>query len=103
MMKKTILPVMLICSSLFGEYSEKVKLPNVTFHMEADENFRAMQRNCQWCHSYGYIINQGKQSREFWHKSVLKMREVYNAPITAADEKLVTDYLFNYYGNSKLK
>ena len=87
-------------SSLYAEYNTKVKLPSVTFHMAADENFRAMQRNCQWCHSYGYILNQGKQSREFWHKSVIKMREVYKAPISKSDEKMVTDYLFEYYGNS---
>ncbi|RLA71030.1 MAG: sulfite:cytochrome C oxidoreductase subunit B [Epsilonproteobacteria bacterium] len=103
MIKKLILPAMLMLSSLHADYNQKVKLPTISFPMVADENFRAMQRNCQWCHSYGYIINQGKQSRKFWHKSVVKMREVYKAPITEEDEKLVTDYLFKYYGNSKLK
>ena len=94
---------MLGFSVLSAEYSEKVKLPSVTFSMAADDNFRVMQRNCQWCHSYGYILNQGKQSRKHWNKVVVKMREVYKAPISARDEKTVTDYLFKYYGNGKLK
>lgn len=100
-MKIFVLLTILIFSTLSAKYTEKVKLPSVTFKMAKDENFRVMQRNCQWCHSYGYIINQGKQSRKFWNKSVVKMRDVYKAPISAKDEKTVTDYLFKYYGNSK--
>lgn len=101
-MKILLLSILLLASTLFAEYSEKVKLPSITFKMAKDENFKVMQRNCQWCHSYGYILNQGKQSREFWNKSVVKMRDVYKAPISAKDEKTVTDYLFKYYGNGKV-
>jgi len=103
MLKKLILTAALMFSSLHADYDKKVKLPSISFPIAADKNFRAMQRNCQWCHSYGYIINQGRQSREFWHKSVIKMREVYQAPITVEDEKIIVDYLFEHYGNSKLK
>ena len=94
---------MFMFSSLYADYDKKVKLPTVSFPMAADESFKVMQRNCQWCHSYGYILNQGRQSREFWHKVVIKMRDVYKAPISQMDEKAATDYLFKYYGNSKLK
>ena len=99
MMRKILLITLLLASSILAEYSKPVKLPSITFEMAKDENFKAMQRNCQWCHSYGYILNQGKQSREFWNKSVVKMREVYKAPISAKDEKIVTDYLFKHYGD----
>ena len=102
-MRISILLTFLLFSSLHAEYSKKVKLPNVTFPMVADEDFKVMQRNCQWCHSFGYVINQGKQSRKFWHKSVIKMRDVYNAPITSEDAKTATDYLFKHYGNGQLK
>ena len=102
-MKKLILLAMLMLSSLYADYDKKVKLPNISFPMVADEDFKVMQRNCQWCHSFGYVLNQGKQSREFWHKSVIKMRDVYKAPISKGDEKVITDYLFKHYGNSKLK
>jgi hypothetical protein len=102
-MYKILLTAILLASTLCAKYTENVKLPSITFSMAKDENFKAMQRNCQWCHSYGYIINQGKQSREFWNKSVVKMREVYKAPISAKDEITITNYLFEHYGNGKIK
>ena len=98
MVKIVVILLMLMLPTLYAAYDEKVKLPNITFHMQADENFKAMQRNCQWCHSYGYILNQGKQSRRYWHNMVVRMREVYKAPISKHDEKLVTEYLYKYYG-----
>jgi sulfite dehydrogenase (cytochrome) subunit B len=103
MMSKILLITLLLASSLAAEYTQKVKLPSITFKMAKDDNFKVMQRNCQWCHSYGYIINQGKQSRKFWNQSVVKMRDVYKAPISVRDEKTVTDYLFKHYGNGKLE
>lgn len=100
---KNIVLILLLGAQLSAEYTQKVKLPSVTFAIENDKNIKVMQRNCQWCHSYGYILNQGKQSKEFWHKIVLKMRDVYHAPINARDEKIATEYLFKYYGNGKIK
>jgi len=102
MIKKILLTIILTFSSLNAAYTEKVKLPNIKFPIVVDKDFRAMQRNCQWCHSFGYITNQGKQSREFWHKIVIKMRDVYKAPISVKDEKITTDYLFRNYGASSL-
>ena len=94
---------MLCVATLSADYRVPVKVPSITFPIAVDQDFRVMQRNCQWCHSYGYVLNQGKQSREFWHKVVIKMRDVFKAPITKEDEKTVTDYLFKHYGNGKLK
>ena len=102
-MQKFILFVLLSLSTLLADYRAAVKIPSITFPIAVDQDFKVMQRNCQWCHSYGYILNQGKQSREFWNKSVVKMREVFKAPITKEDEKIITEYLFKHYGNSKLK
>ncbi len=97
-MKNLILLVLLTLSSLSADYRKDVKLPSITFPIAVDKDFSVMQRNCQWCHSYGYVLNQGKQSREFWHKVVIRMRDVFKAPITKADEKTVTEYLFRHYG-----
>ncbi len=102
-MKKIIILMLLCFVSLEAVYTEKVKVPSITFAIEDDPNIRVMQRNCQWCHSYGYILNQGRQSKEFWHKIVLKMRDVYHAPINARDEKIATEYLYKYYGNGREK
>lgn len=100
---KKLLFTILLALQLDAAYTQAVKLPSITFPIAQDEHIKVMQRNCQWCHSYGYILNQGKQSREFWHKIVIKMRETYHAPITPRDEKIATDYLFKHYGNGKLK
>lgn len=98
MLKILLFVSLLSVASLFGEYKEAVKNPSITFEMAVDDDFRVMQRNCQWCHSYGYILNQGNQSYKFWNKVVIKMRDVYKAPITKNDEKKVTEYLFKHYG-----
>lgn len=100
-MKKIAHLLLLLASILLADYEKDVKLPNVTFPMAQDENFKAIQRNCQWCHSHGYITNQGNQSKKFWRASVVKMRDVYKAPITEQDEEIITNYLFKYYGNGK--
>ena len=89
--------------NLQAAYTEKVKMTSITFAIPSDKNTIVMQRNCQWCHSYGYILNQGKQSKQFWNGIVVKMRDVYKAPISARDEKLATEYLFKYFGNTKEK
>lgn len=97
-MIKIFLITLIFLSTLNAQYTEKVKLPNIAFKMPIDENFGAMQRNCQWCHSFGYVTNQGKQSRKFWRDVVVKMRDVYKAPISDRDEKIATDYLFKHFG-----
>jgi len=101
-MKKIIL-LLLLSLAANAEYTQKVKMPSITFQIAEDKNIRVMQRNCQWCHSYGYILNQGKQSKRFWNRVVVKMREVYHAPITPRDEKIATEYLYKHYGNGKLE
>ena len=95
---KNILLSFLIVATLNAKFTQKIKLPSISFPIAIDENFPVMQRNCQWCHSYGYILNQGPQSRHFWNKVVVKMRDVYKAPISPQDEKLITNYLFKKYG-----
>jgi len=102
-MKKIVIVLLLSLLSLEAAYTEKIKMVSMTFAIPQDENILVMQRNCQWCHSYGYIINQGKQSKEYWHHLVVKMREVYKAPINPRDEKLATEYLFKHFGNGEEK
>ena len=98
MIKIVALVTILTFSTLSADYKQPVKIPSITFAIAVDKDFAVMQRNCQWCHSYGYILNQGEQSREFWHKVVIKMRDVFKAPITKKDELTVTNYLFKHYG-----
>ncbi len=103
MLNKTVLTAMILCGSLYAFEGKAVRLPNVSFPVAVDENFPVMQRNCQWCHSFGYVLNQGRQSRAFWQKIVHKMRDDYHAPISETDETIIVKYLFKHYGNGKEK
>lgn len=103
MMKKLILIAVLTVSPLFAQVNEKVEVPYVAFPIKMGKGFDAVQANCLTCHSFGYIINQDIQSKEFWHGKVIKMIEHFKAPMTDKDIVIVTDYLFEHYGNGKLK
>jgi hypothetical protein len=102
-MKKLLVVAALLVSPLFAQVNEKVEVPYVAFPIKTGEGFDAIQTHCLMCHSFGYITNQGRQSKEFWHGKVVKMIDHFKAPM---DEKAVqetTDYLFEHYGNGKLK
>jgi len=102
-MKKIILLAMLSFSTLFAQLDEKVQVPYMPYEIKMGENFDAIQANCLMCHSFGYIINQGPQSREFWHHKVSKMIKAFKAPISDEDAEKAINYLFEHYGNGKLK
>ncbi len=100
-MKTTLFLILFSFTTLNADYTTDVKIPSITFPIAVDKDFMVMQRNCQWCHSYGYILNQGKQSKKFWKKSVIRMRDVFKAPITKSDEKVIVEYLYRHYGDKK--
>ncbi|MEN4045276.1 MULTISPECIES: sulfite:cytochrome C oxidoreductase subunit B [Sulfurimonas] len=102
-MKKLLLIAILSAGSLFAQVKGDIEVPYISYQIKMGKGFDAVQANCLMCHSFGYIINQGPQSREFWHKKIEKMIVHFKAPITKEDEKIVTDYLFKHYGNGKLK
>lgn len=102
-MKKLILTAVLVLSPLFAQTKEKVEVPYVAFPIKMGEGFDAVQANCLMCHSFGYIINQGRQSKKFWRGKVDKMIVHFKAPIDEKAAAVITDYLFKHYGNGKEK
>jgi mono/diheme cytochrome c family protein len=101
-MKRIIIAV-LMTVSLFAQVSEKIEVPFVAFPIKMGTGFDAVQANCLTCHSFGYIINQGRQSKAFWREKVDKMIIHFKAPMDEAAAVAVTNYLYDYYGNDKLK
>ena len=93
----------LVVSSTFvlAQVKEPIEVPYIPYEVKMGKNFIEVQANCLSCHSFGYIINQGPQSRKFWRGKVDKMIVHFKAPITKKDAKLITDYLFEHYGNGK--
>jgi mono/diheme cytochrome c family protein len=102
-MKKLILIATLIATPLFSQVKEDVEVPYVAFPIKMGKGFDAIQTHCLMCHSFGYIINQGRQSKKFWRGKVDKMIVHFKAPMDEAAAKETTDYLFEHYGNGKLK
>ena len=102
-MKKLILIAALLASPIFAQVKEKIEVPYVAFPIKMGKGFDAVQANCLMCHSFGYMIYQGRQSRKFWRGKVDKMIKEFKAPIGEEAAKAVTDYLYKYYGNQKLK
>jgi hypothetical protein len=103
MMKRLLLTTLLGFTTLFAQLNEDVEVPYVPFEIKMGQHFDVVQANCLTCHSFGYILNQGKQSRAFWHEKVVKMVDAFKAPIAEEDQKLITEYLFEQYGNGKEK
>ncbi len=102
-MKKIILSAALLASPLFAQVKEKIEVPFVAFPIKMGQGFDALQANCLMCHSFGYILNQGKQPKKFWRGKVDKMIKEFKAPIDKKAAKEVTKYLFTHYGNGKEK
>jgi len=102
-MKKIILLSVLAFSSLFAQVKNDVEVPYISYEIKMGKGFDAVQANCLMCHSFGYIINQGPQSSDFWAKKIEKMIVHFKAPMSDEDVVTVTDYLFEHYGNGKLK
>ena len=85
------------------EVKEDMQVPYIAYEIKMGENFDVIQAQCLMCHSFGYIINQGPQSKAFWAGKVKKMQVAFGMDIEDNDAARVTDYLFQHYGNGKLK
>ena len=85
------------------EVKEDIQVPYISYEIKMGEHFDVVQAQCLICHSFGYIINQGPQSKFFWNAKVKKMKDAFGMDITDEDSVLVTEYLFKHYGNGKQK
>jgi len=100
-MKKIILIAALATTSLFAQIKGDMEVPYIPFEVKMGKGFDAVQANCLTCHSFGYVLNQEKQSRKFWKGKVDKMIVEFKAPIMDEDAKTIVNYLATYYGNGK--
>lgn len=100
-MKKVMLVMLLALVPLMAKVKENVEVPYIDFPIKMGKGFAEVQANCLMCHSFGYITNQGPQSRKHWRKVIDKMIIAFKAPMTDKDIKIVEDYLVEHYGNGK--
>ncbi len=102
-MKKLLLLAVLVTAPLFAQVKGDISVPYIPFQVKMGKGFNEVNANCLTCHSFGYILNQGRQPKAFWAGKVQKMIHAFKAPITDEDAKTITAYLFEEYGNGKLK
>jgi mono/diheme cytochrome c family protein len=58
----------------------------------------AAQANCLTCHSSAYVSTQPVLSKAQWNAEVVKMKNVYGAPIADDQIPAIVDYLTTNYG-----
>jgi len=103
-LNKILCILLLAGTALYAEPQKGVTFPYIDFPMKPGKGMYSTKGKCNMCHSFGYVINQGKQSRKFWYEKVMKMIVVFKAPIKSdADIETVTNYLFENYGNGELE
>ena len=60
---------------------------------------QTFQAQCATCHSLDYVVlNSPFLDRAGWDAEVKKMVNAFGAPISAEDQKAITDYLAANYG-----
>ena len=103
MIKKIALVALLTATALFAQVKkdENIEVPYIAYEIKMGEGFAEVQANCLTCHSFGYMINQGKQSRAHWHKKTMKMITHFKAPISKEDVEIITNYFAEHYENGK--
>ena len=100
-MKKFLSIVAFSLTMSYAQVKENIAVPYIPYELKMGKHFVDVQANCLSCHSFGYIINQGPQSRKFWKAKVEKMITHFKAPIDKKTAGMITDYLSEYYGNGK--
>ena len=72
---------------------QEITLPQYPPDIPSGPHVEAFQSHCLLCHSARYVTTQPRFSRGVWEKEVKKMVDVYGAPITAAEQQEIVEYL----------
>ena len=73
--------------------SAEIELPDDSGDYPAGPHADTVNANCTACHSASMALTQPPLSAGQWKAEVTKMREVYRAPVAAADVPAIIDYL----------
>ena len=75
-------------------------LPEETATLAPGPNLELVQQNCAGCHSADYVGTQPRSlpnPHAFWQAEVVKMKNVYGAPIADGDVPKIVEYLAEVY------
>ena len=102
-LKKLLLAILISVSPLFAQVEGGISVPYIDFPMKEGKGMYSTKGKCNMCHSWGYTLNQGLQSKKFWRKKVIKMIVIFKAPIKDEYVDEVVDYLYENYGNGEME
>lgn len=104
MKTKLIILLLMFSTLLVASPNKGIEIPYINYEMKEGKGMYSTKGKCNMCHSFGYVLNQGLQSKKFWKQKVIKMIKVFKAPIkTDKDIETVSNYLYENYGNGKLE
>lgn len=97
-MKKLLLLSAFLAATAFAQVDKPIEMPYVDYPMIKGDHDEVAQQYCLICHSWGYVLNQGKKSRPYWTGTVQKMVNEFKAPIAKEDQQTIINYLVKHYG-----
>jgi len=103
MLRKLLIILIFANTALFAQVRGGITVPYIDFPMKEGKGMYSTKGKCNMCHSWGYTLNQGLQSKAFWRKKIVKMIVIFKAPIKNEDIDEVVDYLYENYGNGELE
>jgi hypothetical protein len=101
MKKLTILAAIVAATCTFAQVDKPIDMPYYDYPMVQKDHYETTAQHCLVCHSYGYVLNQGKKSRAYWTGTVMKMVNEFKAPIPKEDQQIIVNYLTLHYGDGK--
>jgi hypothetical protein len=89
-------------ATLSAQVEKPIEMPYYDYPMVQKDHYETVAQHCLTCHSFGYILNQGKQrTRSYWTGTVRKMVDEFKAPIPKEDTQIIINYLVKNYGDGK--
>ena len=101
-MRKILLTsLVLLAANLSAQVDKPIEMPYYDYPIVQKDHYELVAQHCLVCHSFGYILNQGKRSRPDWGGTVKKMIDEFKAPIPKEDAQIIINYLVKNYGDGK--
>lgn len=84
---------------------KSIELPddNTVAKLKPGPGVDTAESNCMGCHSTDYIVLQPGGDARQWQAEVTKMIEVFGAPVSDKDAKVIVNYLATAYAPAPAK
>ena len=95
----------MVCATVgfaVSAFGAEIHLPADTARLTKAKGVEIAETYCYTCHSVDYVSTQPSgMSKDFWKGVVVKMKDVYGAPIPPEQVNPIAAYLYAAYGDAK--